>query len=478
MQITSLAFLLFFIIVVFVFYAVPANARTIVLLIASIVFYASVDYRCVLVLVAVIGVSYLGAGLICSCSQRTSKVVLGVFVAVHILILIYFKYTGFLTGGRWKSILAPIGVSFITFVAIGFLVDVFRDNNCRERNIIKHALLISFFPAVLSGPIERGKHFLTQLDENRLRKLHFDIERIRDGFLRILWGFFLKLVVADRIAIFVDSVYSQESGSGGAVTFLTILLYSMQIYCDFGGYTEIALGVSHCFGIQLLENFNTPYLSESIADFWRRWHMSLSSWLRDYVYIPLGGNRKGTVRKYINILIVFMISGIWHGVGFGFIVWGMIHGVLQVVGGILKPIRLRVRDLLKIDENSFSLKGVRIAITFILVSFAWVFFRMETLESAVAVIGRLTEPRLWQMVDGTLFDLGLDRNNVILLILSLVVVIVVDILKYRGISGGKWLKKQRLWIRWPIYFVIILLVAVMGIWGAGFDSSSFIYYKF
>lgn len=319
---------------------------------------------------------------------------------------------------------------------------------------------------------------LKQFKTESLGNVRFDTERIRDGLVRMLWGYFQKLVLADRIAVWVNTVYASPESYGGSVILLTSVMYTFQIYCDFAGYSNIAIGMSQTLGIKVMENFRTPYLAVSVADFWRRWHISLSSWFRDYVYIPLGGNRRGNMRKYLNVLVVFLLSGLWHGAGWTYILWGGLHGFYQIAGAVLSPIRKKAADLLHIHSDSAGNRILKTAVTFSLVNAAWIFFRADSLSHALRILSRGKEWQLWQLFDGTLYSLGLDRLNMSLMFGALLLMILVDILNEKGYAVSERIAKERLWIRWPVYLAGILLVVICGMWGAGYDAGSFIYYRF
>lgn len=233
------------------------------------------------------------------------------------------------------DILLPVGISFYTFQALGYTIDVYRGDTCAEKNFFQYALFVSFFPQLVAGPIERSSHLLQQLATPH----KFNSEEAKSGLLLMLWGFFLKIVLADRIAIFVDWVYGDYHTFGGWYLIVATALFAIQIYCDFAGYSIIAMGAAQILGIRLMENFQSPYLAVSVADFWRRWHISLTSWFRDYLYIPLGGSRCSKWRKYMNKMIVFLVSGLWHGAKISFVVWGGLNGLYQIIGEILQPLR-------------------------------------------------------------------------------------------------------------------------------------------
>ena len=480
MQTASIEFILFFAVVLVGFHILPSKLRCVFLLAASYFFYGSQNIAHLCVLIAATIFTY-GSALFMQSKKENknlAKAILVTTIVINCLILGYFKYAGFFTGGKVQSILLPVGISFYLFMSIGYMVDVYKGKIEAERNIFQYGLFVSFFPIILSGPIERGGNMLTQFKTDFLGNVKFDTERIRDGFVRMLWGYFQKLVLADRIAVLVNTVYASPENYGGSVVIAASVMYTFQIYCDFAGYSNIAIGMSQALGIKVMENFRVPYLATSIADFWRRWHISLSSWFRDYVYIPLGGNRKGTVRKYVNIMIVFLLSGLWHGAGWTFILWGGLHGAYQVVGALLMPVRKKVADILCLKEDSVGNRIVKTVVTFGLVNAAWVLFRAESMSHVVRIVKSLKDMRVWQLFDGTLYSLGLDRANINLLVPGLLLVILVDILNKKGYFVASHIAKERLWIRWPVYIVGILVVLICGMWGAGFDAGSFIYYKF
>ena len=325
MSFTSLAFLAFFLIVWLGYLILPGCARKGWLLAASYLFCASLGGTALLVLILSTLVTWLAGLALESGRERTGLPARGIFAAViafHVIALGFFKYNSL-------GILLPVGISFYTFQAIGYLADVHGGNAEAERNLLNFALFQAFVPKLIQGPIERSGNLLAQirkLPEREAREL-LDLERVRNGGLLILWGLCEKLLIADRIAVPVNAVYSQFGAFGGVEIVLTTVLYAFQIYCDFAGYTDIARGTAQLLGFDLLANFRRPYLADSVQDFWRRWHQSLSSWLRDYLYIPLGGSRKGRLRRAVNILLTFLVSGVWHGTGFHFLAWGGLHGL-------------------------------------------------------------------------------------------------------------------------------------------------------
>ncbi len=495
MQLVSLSFLIFVLVAITVYYLMPKKIRPIWLLIASWFFYYRLSGRLLILLLSVTLVTYV-AGMLMGDAENAGeargknnrKAVMISGVVLLVLLLGFFKYTGFMIDtvkglqaflglqqvGIVVSIALPIGISFYVFQAIGYIIDCYLGKISIEKDYIRLALFISFFPSVMSGPIERATNMLPQFSEPR----DFSYERMRDGLLLMLWGYFQKIIIADRLAVVVNSVYDSYENYSGTVLFIAAVFYTFEIYCDFAGYSNIAIGVSKIMGIDIMQNFRQPYLSASIPEFWRKWHISLSSWLRDYLYIPLGGNRKGYFRKLINIMIVFAASGLWHGAAWTFVVWGLLHGLYQVVGIVLKPSRDKLVEAMKIDRSSFSHVSLKVLVTFMLVNIGWVFFRAPSFRVAAYVLVHMWKPTPWVLTDGTLFSLGLSAADVRLLILSLVALFVVDVLNSKGIVIRELITRQSLWFRWIVYIAAFIFVVTCGVWGPGYDAASFIYSSF
>ncbi len=335
---------------------------------ASLVFYAWADLRFVPFLAYAIAVSYFG-GRFCK-----SRMALALFICADLAPLFFFKYA---PRELHPNVIFPLGISFFTFQSLSYIADCYKKKVEPERSLLNVALFVSFFPVVSSGPIQRAGNLIPQLKEAH----RFDYEQATDGLKLFAWGMFKKLCVADRIAAYVNYVYGNADGQYGTALLLATVLYSFQIYCDFSGYSDMAIGVAKYCGYDVGKNFDHPYLVQSVGDFWRRWHISLSSWLRDYVYIPLGGSRVALPRIYFNLLATFFISGIWHGAGWTFVVWGLLHGFYQCAGRAAKPLL----------EKAKIPAAARIAVTFCLVTFAWIFFRAESLGQAALVIKKIAE---------------------------------------------------------------------------------------
>lgn len=498
MLFNSLQFLVFFPIVILVYFIIPEKKRYLWLLAASYYFYMCWNPKYVLLLLFSTLITYLSG--LCleavkkrKCAEQKKHrhqiyCVTGSFI-LNLSILFFFKYFDFAIEninyllGRWNislntpefDIILPVGISFYTFQALGYTVDVYRDEICAEKNFFRYALFVSFFPQLVAGPIERSKNLLGQLAIPQ----KFDYERARDGFLLMLWGFFLKLVLADRIAIFVDNAYIHYDIYKGYYLVMATILFAIQIYCDFYGYSSIAMGAAQILGIQLMENFNSPYLSQSVSEFWRRWHISLSSWFKDYLYIPLGGSRKGKARKYLNKMIIFLASGLWHGADWSFVIWGGINGIYQVIGEILMPLRDRMAKLLRLNRQAWGYKVIRIVGTFILVDITWFFFRVENMNQLKEISHAIvTVQNPWILFDGSLYACGLDSKNFWLMILSCGVLLVADICKYKGICIRRILMNQVCWFRWLIIAFGIWFIMVFGIWGSAYNATNFIYFQF
>ena len=494
MNFNSVQFLIFFPIVVALYYLIPRKLKCVWLLVASYYFYMCWNIKYAL-LIAVSTLITYGAGLLLNgtANRRKRKLIVALSLVANLGILVFFKYFGFIltninhiTGlfgmeavNNPFDFLLPVGISFYTFQALGYTIDVYRGEIAAEKNIVKYALFVSFFPQLVAGPIERSRNLLSQINRVSSKK-EFDYKKFVTGFSMMVWGLFEKVVIADRISIFVDGVFSSLQAVGTVETLLAAFGFAIQIYCDFGGYSAIAIGAANVMGFDLMENFNAPYLSSSISDFWHRWHISLSTWFRDYLYIPLGGNRCSKIRKYFNIMVTFIVSGLWHGAAWTYVLWGMIHGAYQVIGDALMPLRKKVTKALKVDTDTFSYNFGRIIITFILTSLAWVPFRAASMGDVLLYFKDMfTRPNLWILFDEGMFAFGLTRQETTILTLAILLMIVVDLLKYfKNETLGAFLYRQNLWFRWLVLIMLIVACVVFGKYGIDFDSSQFIYFRF
>jgi len=496
MLFNSISFLIFFPIVVIVYFLIPQKARWIWLLVSSYYFYMSWNPEYALLLLTSTAITYLSGILISNANRMEDekkkifykKLWLALSVISNLGILFFFKYFNFALDNinyflaRFNmeaispafDVILPVGISFYTFQALSYTFDIYRKEITAEKNFGKYALFVSFFPQLVAGPIERSKNLLKQFSVVHT----FDPERVRSGLLLMAWGFFQKLVIADRVSILVNQAYNNYANYNGSAMALATVLFAVQIYCDFSGYSDIAIGAARVMGFDLMRNFNRPYLSVSIRDFWRRWHISLSSWFRDYLYISLGGNRCSKPKQQRNILITFLASGLWHGASWNFAIWGAIHGLYILIGGFLTPAREKVAGFLRIGKHPAALRAVRIAITFFLVNFAWVFFRAADLNASFSIIRSIfsnQDPSFF--LSGSLFSLGLDYKDFIVIAASIVIMIIVGTIRQNaGIKNV--LEKRAVPVRWLIYFCALFFVIVFGVYGPGYDAGEFIYFQF
>lgn len=494
MLFNSFEFLIFFPLVVLLYFIIPKKVRYIWLLIASYYFYMSWNAKYA-VLIAISTVITWVSGICISKFKElwVKRTVVALSFVSNLGILFFFKYFDFAINNMNKllvhtglelvsnpfDIILPVGISFYTFQALSYTVDVYRGDVTPEKNPLRYALFVSFFPQLVAGPIERSKNLLSQLKRMDTEKL-WDYNRAVEGFIQMLWGLFIKMVIADRISIFVDKIFTDIYAYGTIELVLGAVAFAIQIYCDFCGYSTIAIGAAKVMGFDLMENFNVPYFARNIRDFWRRWHISLSTWFRDYLYIPLGGNRCSKLRQYMNIMITFVVSGLWHGAAWTFVIWGALHGVYQVLGDLLKPIRERVTRWLHLDTETFSFKFGQVLITFTLTTFAWIFFRAGSMDEAIYYIERMvTKWNPWVIFDQSLYSIGLDIVEMNVLLIALLCLLAVDLLKYiKNISLGKFLLKQNLCFRWVVMLGLIWVIFVYGKYGIDFDSAQFIYFDF
>lgn len=466
MRIVSIWFLIFVAAVFLLYFCLPW-AQPFVLLVASCAFYAFFGYMSFL-FIGASALSIWGGALAIERSASRKAWWLFVVASFNVVILALLKYIH-----PWSSIIVPLGISFYSLQAISYVWDVKRGTIPAERNPLKLALYLIFFPTVMQGPISR----YGQLGPQLWARHSYSWDRMQSGLELALWGFFKKMVIADRAAMMADAVFAPGATMEGFPVLLGVLCYSVQIYADFSGCVDICRGTCEVMGINLIENFKHPYFATSIKDFWRRWHIALSSWLRDYVYIPLGGNRYGVVRKYLNVLIVFGVSGVWHGVGINFFIWGLLHGVYQVMDALTEGIRKRVVAFCRLDETVFSFRFGQRIWTFALVTFAWIFFRAPTLSDAWSVIKRMCVFNPWTWIDGSYLKYGLDAKDLDVLVFSLVVLVVVSIMQ-ETFKVREWLKNQILWFRWAIYLLALFGTLIFGVYGPGYSASSFIYMQF
>ena len=487
MLFNSMGFLIFFPIVVLVYFLIPRRIRNLWLLAASYYFYMCWNAKYALLLLTSTVITYLSGILIEHAGERTvykKWVAAGSFV-LNLGILFWYKYVNFmleLLGQLFGAvhielqvpafdILLPVGISFYIFQALSYTMDVYRREIYAEKNFFRYALFVSFFPQLVAGPIERSKNLLKQLSEAK----KFDYDRVREGLLLMLWGYFLKMVIADRCAVLVNTVYGDYASYHGFQLILANVLFAFQIYGDFMGYSVIAKGAAKVLGYELMENFSQPYFAETVRDFWRRWHISLSSWLRDYLYIPLGGSRKTKGIKYRNVLVTFLASGLWHGASITFVFWGALHGLYQIIGELMEPAVSRFCQNFHVNTGNISWKCLRILKTFFLVDIAWIFFRADTVTAAVQILRQSFDlSNTGLLLNNGLYELGLNERNMSILLLAMLILAVYSVLKERKVNVIEQLSRQNAVFRYAVYWGIVLLIT----FSLDITGQEFIYFQF
>ncbi len=492
MLFNSLQFLLFFPIVTILYFLLPHKLRWLHLLVASCIFYMAFVPVYILILFFTIVIDYIAGIKIELATGKKRKLFLIVSLLANIGVLAVFKYYNFFTGNLnlalsasgsgfhlpLLSILLPIGLSFHTFQAMSYTIEVYRSHQKAERHFGIYALYVMFYPQLVAGPIERPQNLLHQFHE-----LHqFNMDNCKEGLKQMLWGFFKKIVIADRLAMVVKVTYSHSELQTGPALAIGTIFFAFQIYCDFSGYSDIAIGAARVMGFDLMKNFNRPYFARSISEFWTRWHISLSTWFKDYLYIPLGGNRVSTQRMYLNLAIVFVVSGLWHGANWTFITWGALHAFYLIFGLATKPARVKLLSAIGIAEHSRVFAILSVFSTFCLATYAWIFFRAADLHDAWYISTHLFTG--WGQVcslhglkplitavggsDTIIGAFNLTLGCALILFLELAQrkaahVPVLDLFR----------NSNRL-IRWGFYYLLIISILLIGV----YDNQEFIYFQF
>lgn len=476
MVFNSFNFWLIFPFIFVIYWIIPLRfnrLRNIFLLFVSYLLYMNWKPSFAIILLGVTVICYWGGIILYKkdvCKRK--KILCLCFVLLGLLPLLVFKYYNFLNDSFTSILLSlgikftlpglnwpiPVGISFFTFQAIGYVLDVYHNRVSAEKDFLNFSLFVSFFPQVTSGPISTAKDLIPQIKNPH----HFIYEQGRDGLKMLLWGMFLKLSLADRIGIYVDSVYSNYIHYSGAVCFLASIMYTIQIYCDFAGYSLMAIGIAKTLGFNLINNFERPYLAASVTEFWKRWHISLTRWLTTHVYINLGGNRCSNSRQYFNILVTFLVSGIWHGANLTFIVWGGLHGFFQIIEKALMGDK--IKNELRCKDHRFSpLKFMRIIFTFFLVNFAWIFFRMQTLSDAISFIGRI------------FFNFGVFSRLPMDLVTLIALLLFIPVLLFKDIRDEYFQNKfNNIWLKCFFYLFLMVSILSLGV----LDCGQFIYVNF
>ncbi|MBN2246218.1 MAG: MBOAT family protein [Candidatus Aminicenantes bacterium] len=487
MLFNSFSFLIFFPSVTVLYFLIPHQYRWFFLLTASCVFYMAFVPIYILVLALTIAIDYTAGLLIERTEGRKRKVFLIMSIVSTCGILFVFKYFNFFNTNlvrvahffHWNysieslSLVLPIGISFYTFQGVSYVIEVYRRIQKAENHLGIFALYISFYPQLVAGPIERPENLLPQFYE----KHTYDDQRVMDGLKLMVWGFFKKVVIADKLAIVVDQVYMDPTQYTGIPLIAGALFFGIQVYCDFSGYSDIAIGAAQVMGFRLRDNFNRPFHAPSSAEFWRRWHMSLISWFRDYVYIPLGGNRVSKWRYYFNIFFTFTLSGLWHGAGWGYVLWGSLCGCHLIVSDWTKSLREKWVQRVRLDRVPTLHKGFQIAFTFFLFCFTLIIFRSKSLSDAFYVITHLGTGlgslEGVKMSFKSLYNSGLDRYELVFVLVSIGLMELVEgvepLRNMRQMFSGR-----PVLFRWVMYYAVILFLIFFG----EYNDHAFIYFQF
>lgn len=480
MLFNSVEFLIFFPVVVALYFMLPPRWRMLLILAASYYFYMAWRAEYLLLLIFSTLFDYtIGLKMESLQAPKQRRFLLIASLSVNLGLLFIFKYFNFFSDSARVvlnqfnifydvptfQLLLPVGISFYTFQSMSYVIDVYRGVQKAERNLGIFAVYVAFFPQLVAGPIERAAAMLPQY---HLRH-DFDYERVTSGLRRMAWGFFKKVVIADKAAIIVNAIYNDPTNHQGLPLVVATYLFAFQIYCDFSGYSDIAIGAARVLGINLIENFRQPYLSRSIGEFWRRWHIALSTWFRDYLYIPLGGSRVGPVRLYTNLFLVFLISGLWHGASWTYVTWGALHGSYMVLGVLLAAPLQQLTTKLGLRRYPYLLTGIQILVVFHLVLFAWIFFRARTMTEALYIVMHLFTAFPWTANSATL------HTGALPLLILMVAIVGMEVIEHLRERDQLRLTVERRWVRWSSYYVLIAFILLFGELNA---QGQFIYFQF
>lgn len=482
MLFNSIEFLIFFPVTVIVYFLLKDKYRNLFLLLASCYFYMSFVPAFIIIIAFTTVIVYIGSRLIGHFEdRRIKKLVFLAVIITNILTIVVFKYLGFfgetinffgaqigLAAIIIPKIVLPLGISFHTFQAMGYLIDVYRGDEEPEKNFVTYAVFLMYFPQLVAGPIERAHNLISQFKYE-----HFiTYENLSLGGRMMLWGMFKKVVVADNLSLFVDNIYGDVTAKGAAALWVGIIFFAIQIYCDFSGYSDIAIGAARIMGFSLMRNFDTPYFAMSVTDFWRRWHISLSTWFRDYIYIPLGGNRVSKKRWCFNELVTMSISGIWHGASWTFVVWGMLNGVYLVIGRLTSGLRKKIKEVTHYNKIPFLPAFIGTAITFYIVCMTWIFFRAKTFGDAFYIIHQVTS----YIPDFSTLSGAFNNIAPARMIISIGAIIILSVVDF--FCRGSDFKTEVGKLPAPARIISYgLLLAVIVLFGA-YDNKTFIYFQF
>ena len=491
MLFNSFAFAIFFVVVTLVYFLLAHKYRYMWLLAASCYFYMYFKPEFILILALTIVIDYYAGILIeQQTDKKNKKKYLMMSLVANIGILAIFKYFNFINGNitglallfgaknpiPYLNMVLPIGLSFHTFQAMSYTFEVYRGNQKAERHFGIYSLYVMFYPQLVAGPIERPQNMLHQFHE----KHTFKYELFASGMRLMMWGLFKKVVIADRLAIVTDPIFNNPHSYSATSLVIGSVFFSFQIFCDFSGYSDIAIGSARVMGFNLMRNFNRPYSAKSVDEFWKKWHISLSTWFKDYLYIPLGGNRVSMPRRYMNLVIVFLVSGLWHGANWTFIIWGALHSVFMVIGGLTNQFRQKVRNALLIGKIKWLDNLYQKTLTFLLVTLAWVFFRANTVDDAFYIIKKipsfLSELSLLKLGWREFYKASCSSLPLITIFWSGVYIAFLELVHYiqSKRSPENFFKQQPLLVRWAIYYFFVFCILYFGV----FENKDFIYFQF
>lgn len=486
MLFNSIDFILFFLVVTPLYFLLPFKFRWLMLLLASCYFYMAFVPIYILILGATIVIDYFAGIWIERSSGHQQKLLLVLSLISNIGVLAVFKYYNFLNENfslltqslgfqnpiPYLSILLPIGLSFHTFQAMSYTIEVYRGNQKAEQHFGIYSLYVMFYPQLVAGPIERPQNILHQLKEEH----KFNYTNATQGLKLMAWGMFKKVVIADRLATMVNEVYDHSELYTGIPLIIATVFFAFQIYCDFSGYSDIAIGAARVMGINLMLNFNRPYSALSISEFWGKWHISLSTWFRDYLYIPLGGNRVAVPRWYFNLFCVFLLSGLWHGASWNYIIWGALHGFYLVFALLTQKYRDAISKAVGLKQNALLYSLVQRLITFILVAFAWIFFRAKTFASASYIVSHLLDfaPNFSNFDTVKLVYLGKDSGTFLTALVFIALLQWIE-KKQAEPANVNLFSNRSLPLRWTFYLLLMLSICLFGVFHT---NAEFIYFQF
>ncbi|MHA4847749.1 MBOAT family O-acyltransferase [Flavitalea antarctica] len=491
MLFNSLQFLIFFPVVTILYFLLPHKWRWLHLLVASCVFYAAFIPAYLIILFVTIIIDYVAGIMIENAEGSKRKRYLIVSIFANVGVLAIFKYYNFFIDNinhllhssgiatynlPLLNIILPIGLSFHTFQAMSYTIEVFRGNQKAEKHFGIYALYVMFYPQLVAGPIERPQNVLHQFHEKKF----FKYRNVTDGLKLMMWGMFKKVVIADRLVQLTDPVFNDPYSFSPLILLLAAIFFSFQIFCDFSGYSDIALGSAKVMGFKLMKNFDKPYHARTISEFWKRWHISLSTWFRDYLYISLGGNRVSVPRWYFNLFFVFLVSGLWHGANWTFIVWGALHGFYLVFAILSHEFRSKINSALGIDNLPRLYSAVQVATTYCLVTFAWIFFRANNIHEALYIAGKIPTA-LYELVmlpftNNVIALVGKVPIYSIDLLLSFLVLVFLESVHFlqRKYNLLTLVNSRPVYVRWGIYYCLLLAIVFLGV----YENRQFIYFQF